>query len=124
MKIIEIKALENGSHRNQIGNFNVIPDGWAVVPDDMETPNFPFGEFEVADENVVVVEQDVQIEVIDGEVVKTINKVEKVIGTRKVITNWYAGTIPEAEDAEMPVSEEEQLRADVDYIAVMTGVEL
>ena len=44
MVIIEIKTLENGSHRNQSGNIKTIPEGWAVVPDDMECENFPFGE--------------------------------------------------------------------------------
>ena len=24
-----------------------IPQGWAVIPDDINTPNFPFGEIEV-----------------------------------------------------------------------------
>ena len=95
MKIIEIQALENGGHRNQAGNFKNIPEGWAIIPDDMETPSFPFGEVEAED--------------IDGVM---------------TVTKWTAGTIPEAEEPEQPISETEQLRADVDYIAVMTGVEL
>lgn len=95
MRIIEIQALENGGHRNQTGNFKNVPEGWAVIPDDMETPNFPFGEVEA----------------------------EEVKGVMTV-TKWTAGTIPEAEEPEQPISETEQLRADVDYIAVMTGVEL
>ena len=66
MRIIEIKTLENGSHRNQSGNFTTIPDGCAVVPDNMETPNFPFGE--------VVVEE------VDG------------IPT---VTKWTPGIVPE-----------------------------
>ena len=36
--------MENGSHRNQTGDFIEIPEGWAVIPDNIETPNFPFGE--------------------------------------------------------------------------------
>ena len=44
MKIIEILAQSNGSHRNQTGDNLFLPEGWAVIPDDMETPNFPFGE--------------------------------------------------------------------------------
>ena len=44
MRIIEIAALDNGAHRNQTGTFSTIPSGWAVIPDSMETPNFPFGE--------------------------------------------------------------------------------
>lgn len=46
MQIIEIKALPNGAHNNQTYH-GVLPDGWAIVPEDMETPNFPFGEVEV-----------------------------------------------------------------------------
>ena len=49
MTIIEIVALSNGAHRNQ-GYHGVLPEGWAVIPTDMECENFPFGEVEV--ENV------------------------------------------------------------------------
>lgn len=70
MKIIEIVAFENGAHRNQTSDIDLvfIPDGWAVVPDEMECENFPFGE--------------VTVEEIDG--VTT-------------VTNWVAGVIPEPE---------------------------
>lgn len=44
MRIIEITALSNGAHRNQTGTFSAVPDGWAVLQDTMDTPNFPFGE--------------------------------------------------------------------------------
>lgn len=48
MQIIEIKALENGAHRNQSGTFNSVPDGWAVIPDNMAIPEtFPFVDVEV-----------------------------------------------------------------------------
>ena len=95
MRIIEIKALENGGHINQEGDFNTVPDGWAVIPENIETPNFPFGEVEVKE--------------IDGVM---------------TVTKWTAGEFPEPEKIEESVSDIEQLRADVDYIAVMTGVEL
>lgn len=52
MVIIEIKALENGAHRNQSGEFATIPDGWAVVR--CSTPNFPFGTPAVAKINGVM----------------------------------------------------------------------
>ena len=65
MRIIEIKAQANGSHRNQTGNFKSIPDGWAVVPENMECENFPFGEVET----------------------------EEIEGVMTV-TKWIAGTIP------------------------------
>ena len=42
MRLIEIKALKNGAHRNQSGFFTVIPEGWAVIPQGRETESFPF----------------------------------------------------------------------------------
>ena len=66
MKIIEILALSNGSHRNQTGDNLFIPEGWAVIPDDMETPNFPFGEVSARE--------------IDGTM---------------TVTTWIPGVIPE-----------------------------
>ncbi len=93
MTIIEIQAMQNGAHRNQSGDIPIYIEGWAVVPDDMEMTNFPFG--------------DIEVEEIDGVM---------------TVTKWTARDIPEPEPE--PVTEMEQLRADVDYIAVMTGVEL
>ena len=50
MKIVEIKALENGAHRNQTGNFTHVPEGYARIPDDMAIPDtFPFVEIETAE---------------------------------------------------------------------------
>lgn len=47
MRMIEVEALDNGAHKNQ--DFHgILPDGWAVIPADMETPNFPFGDVEVS----------------------------------------------------------------------------
>ena len=43
MNMLEIKALDNGAHNNQTYH-GVLPDGWALIPDDMETENFPFGD--------------------------------------------------------------------------------
>ena len=55
MKIIEITALSNGAHRNQEGNFNVVPAGWAVIPDDIVIPDtYPF--VEVTAEDGIVTE--------------------------------------------------------------------
>ena len=42
MKIMEVAALPNGGHRNQECH-GVIPEGWALIPEGMELPNFPFG---------------------------------------------------------------------------------
>lgn len=100
MRIIEINPLPNGAHQNQTGNIKTIPNGWAVIPDDIVTQNFPFGE--------------VTAEEIDGVM---------------TVTKWVAGKAPRpfpdlTEEAGTGTGEIEQLRADVDYIAVMTGVEL
>lgn len=95
MRIIEIKALSNGAHRNQDGDIFTIPEGFAVVPEGMELKNFPFGKVEAKE--------------IDGIM---------------TVTKWVAGTVPEVSEEERPISDAEQLRADIDYIAAMTGVEL
>ena len=64
MKIVEIKALDNGAHRNQ-GYHGVLPEGWAIIPEDMACKNFPFGEVEATE--------------IDGVM---------------TVTKWTAGEIP------------------------------
>ena len=55
MRIIEIEVLSKGGHKNQTidGVLYNIPQGWAVIPDDMEIPaTFPFVNIEV--ENGIV----------------------------------------------------------------------
>lgn len=95
MQILEIKALGNGAHRNQSGSLLTIPDGWAVIPKGTDLKNFPFGEVVAEEVNGVM-----------------------------TVTSWTPGVIPESKQYEEPISVAEQLRADIDYIAVMTGVEL
>ena len=68
MRLIEIKSLDNGAHRNQTVDIDYIPEGWAKIPDKMETPNFPFGEIEV----------------------------EEIEGI-PTVTKWTPGTMPEPE---------------------------
>lgn len=60
MKIIEIFKRESGFHGNQIidaiePSVFPVPDGWAILPDDMETPNFPFGDITVGNQTPPVV---------------------------------------------------------------------
>ena len=47
MRIVEIAALENGAHRNLDTTGRTVPDGWAIVPAGLETPNYPFGNLTV-----------------------------------------------------------------------------
>ena len=69
MTIIEISALDNGAHRNQTTSSSIsIPEGWAVIPDGMETENFPFGEVTAEEVNGVM-----------------------------TVTSWTPGSIPEPE---------------------------
>lgn len=72
MKIIEIAPLINGAHRNQTYN-GFVPDGWALMPDDLTAESFPFGAVEA----------------------------EEIDGTMTV-TAWTAGTIPEPEPQPEP----------------------
>ena len=76
MQMLEINTLENGAHENQTYH-GILPDGWAVIPDDLETENFPFGE--------------VTVEEIDGVM---------------TVTKWTAGVIPEPDPEPDPVSED------------------
>lgn len=56
MRIIEINALSNGAHRNQTSSGALpVPSGWAILPDGMATPNFPFGDITVDDQTPPVV---------------------------------------------------------------------
>ena len=73
MQMLEIIALENGAHNNQTYH-EVLPEGWAIIPDEMgELKNFPFGE--------------VTAEEIDGVM---------------TVTSWTAGEMPEPEPEPEP----------------------
>lgn len=94
MTIIEIQALPNGAHRNQtVSGAVAVPDGWAVIPEDVPIPEtFPFVDLTVEGDTVVTM---------------------------------TAGVVPDPEpEPEPEPTEMEQLRADIDFIAAMTGVSL
>ena len=100
MQIIEIKALENGAHRNQNGFIGDIPDGWAVIPDNIETQNFPFG--------------DIDVEEIDGIM---------------TVTRWVPGIIPGQEPSIILNKTKQSKLAEIsksceDYIYAGTNVTL
>lgn len=91
MRIIEITSLFNGAHRNQSWNQKEIPEGFALVPDELETQNFPFG--------------DITVEEIDG--------VQTVI-------SWTPLPIPEPKPIEQKASQLDVIEAQVAYTAMMT----
>ena len=94
MKMIEIAALENGAHRNQTFG-GMLPDGWAVIPDELETANFPFGEITV----------------------------EEVNG-KMTVTAWTAGLMPEIEEEETYSEEEDTAAMLIDHEYRLTLLEL
>lgn len=50
MRLISIEQDKNGAHFYCTSDtMTKVPNGWAVVPDDMETPNLPYGEITVED---------------------------------------------------------------------------
>ena len=74
MRLIKIQSEENGAHQYQTISVNIpVPDGWALVPENMELENCPFGEV-------------------------TARKINGV----KTVTKWVAGTIPESEEPPEP----------------------
>lgn len=95
MRIIEIKALENGAHNNQTinGVFNIIPKGWAIVPDTLKTENFPFGDI-----------------VLD------------IINDTPTVTAWLPLPIPAPEEPEIPEEEPETGLEDVSYEALAQAI--
>ena len=86
MRIIEIAALENGAHRNQAGNISNVPEGWAIIPDDMEIPaTFPFVNITVEGDTVTSMTEGVvpepapepEVEASDTEVLNVLLGVEE-----------------------------------------------
>ena len=55
MQIVKVAANPSGSHDFHFAkNITTVPEGWAVIPDDMEMPeSFPFVSIEVDDNGVV-----------------------------------------------------------------------
>ena len=92
MYMIEIAALDNGAHRNQ-SYPGAVPDGWALVREDVSTlENFPFGE--------VIAEE------IDGVM---------------TMTQWIPGELPEPEPEPEPAPTQlDMIEAQVTYTAMMT----
>lgn len=91
MLIVELAPLSNGAHRNQSGPPVTPPKGWAVVPPELEAKCLSYLPF-------------VNLEVGNGQ----------IVGVSQ-------GEIPPPEpEPEPPVDPMEQLRADVDFLLVMS----
>ena len=77
MKLIRIEPFANGGHANQTIEQQIpIPKGWAVIPEEMELENFPFGDVTAEEMNGVM-----------------------------TVTGWTPGEMPEEEPNPEPVDE-------------------
>ena len=114
MWIVDLKANPNGSHNDhRADHITAVPDGWAMIPDGFAVPStFPFVGIEAED---VTFYREVEVE--DG-------NIEERPYTVHTVTAMTESEVPVVEEAEVEPTEMEQLRADVDYLAIMTGVEL
>lgn len=90
MGMIEIRQLENGAHRNQTAVYP-LPDGWAIIPDDLPCENYPFG--------------DVTTEEINGVM---------------TVTSWSPLPMPENEEENEQPSQLDRIEAQVMFTALMT----
>lgn len=80
MTMIEIVALQNGAHRNQTFH-GILPDGWAVIPEDMVIPEtFPFVNIEAEE---ITHYRDVQV-MRDVTKTREVEQFREVTKTREV----------------------------------------
>lgn len=116
MRIIYIPKNSNGSHDNQTIDGVTpetfpMPEGWAVVPDGLETPNFPFGEVEVEEKQYIVEE---------GEEDKPAVTIPVM-----AVTSWTPLPIPEPEpEPEPEATQLDRVEAQATYTAMMTDTML
>ena len=107
MKMLEIAALPNGAHRNQTFHGN-LPDGWAVIPDDMELENYPFGKVTAT-------------EVTHYREVEVAGHTEQKPYGVMTVTAWEPLPMPEPEpEPEPKPSQLDRVEAQVTYTAMMT----
>ncbi len=93
MTIIEIKKNSNGAHNNQTINTCIpVPKGYALLPDDLETPNFPFGEIDVSE-----------------------------MGRVPTVTKWTALPLPEQTPEKRDPTQLDKIQAQVTYTALKTN---
>lgn len=111
MRIIEILPLENGAHRNQTGNLDKVPEGYAQIPEDMTIPDtFPFVDIEVTEET-----RYNEVARYNEETGETV--IEQVPYTVPVVSKMTAGVMPD------PVPLPEPRPSTDDVINILLGVE-
>lgn len=88
-RIIEIMASPKGAHRNQWGDTDRVPEGWAVIPDEMPIPDaFPFVDIKAEEKTY---QRDVKVYNEDTETWETKQEPYTVM----TVTSMTAGVKPE-----------------------------
>jgi hypothetical protein len=135
MNMLEIAALANGAHRNQTFH-GILPDGWAVVPEDMELENFPFGEV-TAEEITHYRDVEVMRDVVKTREVESVNENGETVTTAEeyteqewvteqepygvmTVTGWKPLPTPEVKPEEPMPTQLDIIEAQVTYTAMMT----
>ena len=108
LHIIKIEPNANGSHDNQMGVGIGIPEGWAIVPEELRIPGtYPF--------------VNIEVEEIDETFVNESHEKTSVY----VVTSMTAGKVPEPAPEPEPVESKptqlDIIEAQVAYTAMMTG---
>lgn len=136
MNMLEIAALPNGAHKNQTFHGN-LPDGWAVIPDDMAIPeSFPFVNIEAEE---ITHYKDIQVvrDVTKTRKVVTVNEDGEEVTTTEeyteqemvteyepygvmTVTSMTAGVMPEVKPEEPKPTQLDIIEAQVTYTAMMT----
>lgn len=89
LRIVEIKALPDGGHKSQ-GYHGEVLAGYALIPEDMDTPNFPYGEVEASEvDGVMTVTKWVPGEVPAPKTLAPAQQREEAYNTRPLI-EWDA----------------------------------
>ena len=107
MHIVKIEQNLNGSHDDQLGVGIGIPEGWAIVPEEMQLPEtYPFVNIEVEESDETFVNESH----------------EKI--SVYVVTSMTAGKVPEPTPEPEPVEPKptqlDMIEAQVTYTAMMT----
>ena len=96
MRLIKIEAASSGGHAYQtIDRISKIPNGWAVIPDDMETPNLPYGDMAVEEINGIM-----------------------------TVTSWAPGEVPDISHRVEPTAQDDTDAMIVDHELRITMLEL
>lgn len=125
MILIKILPNEEGGHNNKtvFGDKHRIPDGWAVIPDDMEIPKtFPFVNIEVDGQVVTSMTAGV-IPGLDIDTLKASKKEEVSAACREAIVSGIDVTISDGSVGHFSLEETDQINLTAAFSAVQQGAE-